>query len=85
MLLNLRDLGEIRADEMREVKSIILMGIGHDLQETFIPGRKSGDQGFEVVSIQLSGLSEDELQVASRRAPTAGSGMGSFNEQSHHV
>ena len=41
MLVNLRDLGEIRANEMLGVKPIILMGIGHDLQETFVPGQRA--------------------------------------------
>ena len=38
MLLNFRDLGEIRANEMRRVKPIILNWIDHDFQERFIPG-----------------------------------------------
>ena len=46
MLLILNRLEEKRANEMRGVKPIILMGIGHDLQETFIPGRGGDDQGL---------------------------------------
>ena len=77
MLLNLRDLGEIRADEMREVKPIILMGIVHDLQETFVPGRRATIKDSELsvfgcqASVKTNRRSRHDapLQRARERSP----------------
>src|SRR3974377_378985 len=56
MLLNLRDLGEIRTNEMGGIKTIVLMGIGHDLQETFIRGWQGAHQGLDWLIEGIGGL-----------------------------
>ena len=67
--MNLRDLGEIRADEMREVKPIILMGIVHDLQETFVPGRRATIKDWAGES---RGSEDWRLRIADSKATAQG-------------